>query len=280
MIRKNMLSLLYYYSKFVKKFLRGKSVADSKIDKTAIVNAGCNVLGCTIGRYSYMGYDCEVVNTEIGSFCSLASGIHIGEAIATHRDGETLSETLGDTADSGIDSHLQMVFGDTRARCSGENHVEGAESVGSKGEACTAKREGQCLVGVVESPTLQIGEVGLVALHIERSAELSAGTVGKCVEGDRGDVGRRSSGIKEFYPHNTAKGMEIEVIGLVVPRSSPFAAVPCHHREDLLGKSNILLLTGTARLRLAEVNDRVRKVGIGAATTAHNNIFGIVGVHA
>ena len=80
MIRKNMLSLLYYYSKFVKKFLRGKSVADSKIDKTAIVNAGCNVLGCTIGRYSYMGYDCEVVNTEIGSFCSLASGIHIGEA--------------------------------------------------------------------------------------------------------------------------------------------------------------------------------------------------------
>lgn len=27
-----------------------------------------------------MGYDCEVINAEIGSFCSLASGIRIGEA--------------------------------------------------------------------------------------------------------------------------------------------------------------------------------------------------------
>ena len=27
-----------------------------------------------------MGYDCEVINTDMGSFCSLASGIHIGLA--------------------------------------------------------------------------------------------------------------------------------------------------------------------------------------------------------
>ena len=73
-------SLLYYYSKLVKKYLRGKSITGCKIDRTARVNAGCSVYNSTMGRYSYMGYDCEVINAEIGSFCSLASGIRIGEA--------------------------------------------------------------------------------------------------------------------------------------------------------------------------------------------------------
>lgn len=75
-----MTSLLYYYSKLVKKYLRGKSITGCKIDRTARVNAGCSVYNSTMGRYSYMGYDCEVINAEIGSFCSLASGIRIGEA--------------------------------------------------------------------------------------------------------------------------------------------------------------------------------------------------------
>lgn len=75
-----MQSLLYYYSKFVQKVFRGKSVTSSQIDPTAKINAGCSVYGSTVGRYSYMGYDCEVINTHIGSFCSLASGIHIGLA--------------------------------------------------------------------------------------------------------------------------------------------------------------------------------------------------------
>ena len=75
-----MQSLFYYYSKFVKKILRGRCIANSRIDKTARINSGCSVYGSTIGRYTYMGYDCEIINTEIGSFCSLASGIHIGLA--------------------------------------------------------------------------------------------------------------------------------------------------------------------------------------------------------
>lgn len=75
-----MQSLLYYYSKLVQKILRGKCVADSKIDPTAKINSGCCVYSSSVGRYSYMGYNCEVINTEIGSFCSLASGIRIGEA--------------------------------------------------------------------------------------------------------------------------------------------------------------------------------------------------------
>lgn len=73
-------SLLYFYSKFIKKFLLGKCILHSNIDKTACVNSGCSVYNSTIGRYSYMGYDCTIINSEIGSFCSLASGIHIGLA--------------------------------------------------------------------------------------------------------------------------------------------------------------------------------------------------------
>lgn len=74
------MGILYYYSKFIKKFLRGKCIADSKIDRTARINSGCTIYSSKIGRYSYLGYDCVVINTIIGSFCSLASGIHIGEA--------------------------------------------------------------------------------------------------------------------------------------------------------------------------------------------------------
>ena len=75
-----MQSLYYYYSKLIKKFVRGKCISSSRVDPTARINAGCSVYGSTVGRYSYMGYDCEVINTDIGSFCSLASGIHIGLA--------------------------------------------------------------------------------------------------------------------------------------------------------------------------------------------------------
>lgn len=71
---------LYYYSKFFKKIVRGKCISNCTINKTALINSGSTVYGSCIGRYSYMGYDCEIINTEIGSFCSLASGVRIGEA--------------------------------------------------------------------------------------------------------------------------------------------------------------------------------------------------------
>lgn len=72
--------LYYFYSKFVRKILIGRCIRNSSIDNTACVNSGCSVYNSTIGRYSYMGYDCEVLSTDIGNFCSLASGIHTGLA--------------------------------------------------------------------------------------------------------------------------------------------------------------------------------------------------------
>lgn len=75
-----MKSLSYFYSKFFKIVLRGKSIVSSQIDETAKIYSGCNVINTSVDRYSYLGYDCEVVNCEIGRFCSIASGVRIGGA--------------------------------------------------------------------------------------------------------------------------------------------------------------------------------------------------------
>lgn len=94
-------SFLYYYSKFVKKILRGKSLYSSSIDKTAKINSGCSLFNSSIGRYSYLGYDCEIINTEIGSFCSLSSGIHIG--LAQHPiDWVSTSPVFQDVSNSSV----------------------------------------------------------------------------------------------------------------------------------------------------------------------------------
>lgn len=71
-----MLSLLY--GKLVRKFLMGKCVRNSKIDKTANTSTGGNILNTTMGRYSYSGYDCWIINTDIGSFCSISDSVYIG----------------------------------------------------------------------------------------------------------------------------------------------------------------------------------------------------------
>lgn len=70
------LSLLY--GKIVRKFLLGKCVRNSKIDKTANTSTGGNVLNSTMGRYSYSGYDCWIINTDIGAFCSISDSVYIG----------------------------------------------------------------------------------------------------------------------------------------------------------------------------------------------------------
>lgn len=72
--------LLYYYSKFFKKILRGKCVINSQIHKTAKINSGATIVDSTIGRYTYTCYDDEIVNCEIGQFCSISDDVIIGGA--------------------------------------------------------------------------------------------------------------------------------------------------------------------------------------------------------
>ena len=74
------MTLGYLYSKFFKRVIRGNSILNSDIDKTAKVYSGSTFYNSKLGRYSYVGYDSEVVNCEIGTFCSIANGFIVGGA--------------------------------------------------------------------------------------------------------------------------------------------------------------------------------------------------------
>ena len=73
------MKLLYLYSKLVKK-LQGTCVINSKIDKTSVVGTSCNISSSLMSKYSYCGNDCQIVNTEIGAFCSISDHVFIGGA--------------------------------------------------------------------------------------------------------------------------------------------------------------------------------------------------------
>lgn len=75
-----MFSLLYLYSKFFKIVLRGKTVANCVFGKDVKINSGSQVIDSKIGNYSYVGYDSTILNAEIGSFCSIADHVAIGNA--------------------------------------------------------------------------------------------------------------------------------------------------------------------------------------------------------
>lgn len=73
--------VVYYLPRLIKK-LKPVSKRNSVIDKTAKVEGGTQIIDSFMGKYSFCGYDCVIVNTKIGSFCSLASNIKIG--LASH----------------------------------------------------------------------------------------------------------------------------------------------------------------------------------------------------
>lgn len=71
--------ILSLYSKVLKK-IRFSAVRTSFIHKSSKVESGCNLVSVNMGRYSFCGYDCEIINTEIGTFCSIANNVIIGGA--------------------------------------------------------------------------------------------------------------------------------------------------------------------------------------------------------
>ena len=62
----------------VKKYLRGKAIKKSKIDRSAVICSGSQVINSSIGRYSNCGYDCQILECTIGNFCSIAADVIIG----------------------------------------------------------------------------------------------------------------------------------------------------------------------------------------------------------
>ena len=73
------MNIIYYWSKLFKKF-RGASVKNSKIHPTSKVESGSMFVGSSMGKYSFCGYDCEIINCQIGAYCSIANHVIIGGA--------------------------------------------------------------------------------------------------------------------------------------------------------------------------------------------------------
>lgn len=80
----------FILSKVVKK-LHLKSIKSSELHKTSRIGAGSQFYFSSMDKYSFCGYDCSIVSTEIGSFCSIASNCEIGGASHSVEWGSTSS---------------------------------------------------------------------------------------------------------------------------------------------------------------------------------------------
>lgn len=74
------MNILYIWSKLIKK-MRGSSIINSTIHKTSKVESGSNIVNTTFDKHSFCGYDCEIINCDIGSFCSIANNVKIGGGV-------------------------------------------------------------------------------------------------------------------------------------------------------------------------------------------------------
>lgn len=74
------MNLLYLWSKSLKK-IRGAAIINSCIHSSAKIESGSHVVNSSFDRYSFCGYDCEIMNTVVGSFCSIANNVVIGGAM-------------------------------------------------------------------------------------------------------------------------------------------------------------------------------------------------------
>lgn len=57
---------------------RLSAVANSDIHPTSAIESGSQVVNTSMDRHSFCGYDCVLLNCDIGSFCSLADQVYIG----------------------------------------------------------------------------------------------------------------------------------------------------------------------------------------------------------
>lgn len=71
------MKIIFYWSKLFKK-IHSKAISNSKIDKTSKIEAGSQIVNSIFDRHSFCGYDCQIVNCDIGSFCSISNNVVIG----------------------------------------------------------------------------------------------------------------------------------------------------------------------------------------------------------
>ena len=73
------MNLGYLYGKIMKK-VRGKCLLNTTLGEGTTVYSGTDLIGCRVGRYTYVGYDCHMDQTQIGSFCSISDHVFVGGA--------------------------------------------------------------------------------------------------------------------------------------------------------------------------------------------------------
>jgi len=62
----------------LQKRLTLNSIYKSSIHPTSKIEPGSQIVNSSFGRHSFCGYNCTIINAEIGAFCSLAQDIMIG----------------------------------------------------------------------------------------------------------------------------------------------------------------------------------------------------------
>lgn len=70
-------SLGYIYAKLIKKS-RGTALLNTRIHPTSKVEPGSQTVNVEMEKHSFCGYNCDLNNVSIGSFCSIANGVIIG----------------------------------------------------------------------------------------------------------------------------------------------------------------------------------------------------------
>lgn len=67
----------YFFSRSLKK-MRPNAIVKSSIHKTSKVESGSQIVDVKMDRHSFCGYDCTLLNVNVGSFCSIADRVYIG----------------------------------------------------------------------------------------------------------------------------------------------------------------------------------------------------------
>jgi len=71
------MKIKYLVSKLIKKS-RLSSVKNSSIHSSSKLESGTLFVNSSMGKHSFCGYDNEIINTKIGSFCSIGNNVKIG----------------------------------------------------------------------------------------------------------------------------------------------------------------------------------------------------------
>ncbi len=59
---------------------RLSSISDSFLDSTSKIESGSSFVSSKMDRYSFCGYDCDILHASIGSFTSIANQVVVGGA--------------------------------------------------------------------------------------------------------------------------------------------------------------------------------------------------------